>query len=245
LDLSWIDADGRYYLLEIDWEKSAMRIDFYTQVHKKQRKQMFALASYVGEANFSDSTILSTIEKDLTALLSELRNHTYHEETFIHPLLTKKFPRAAKVQHQEHDELKIILQELETNFSHLQWLTPQYVKSQEQGLEFYRSLNRFISAYLSHINDEEYTLQNLWEIAADPELRGMMTAFQIYDGVEKGKKWLAGNLPQMNSDERILMFKTTQLMAPEKIFNTMCELTAEIIGTEDWQAIQKKLGVAG
>lgn len=218
-----------------------MRIDFYTHVHKKQRKTLFALSAKVGEANFTNATVVTDIYNDLTAMTQELREHAYHEETFIHPLLKRKIPRSEKELRHEHKMLKKFLTDLETNYMHIQMLTPHYKKAQEQGLEFYRMLNRFIATYLTHINEEEYTMQNLWEIALDSELTGMMTAFQTYDSPEKGQQWLATHLPAMTLDEQELMFKTTQLLAPEHIFITMCQLTEKILGAEQWQHIAKQL----
>jgi len=218
-----------------------MRIDFYTQVHKKQRKMLFALTAKIGDANFEDSTIVTDIHNDLTLVTKELRQHAFHEETFVHPLLARKIPRSEKTLHEEHEMLKKYLDDLEINYNHLQTTLPHYKKLQEQGLEFYRMLNRFISTYFIHINEEEYTIQNLWEIAMDAELTGMMIAFQTYDGVEKGQKWLDTHLPTMSIDEQQLMFKTTQLLAPENIFVTMSQLAEQILGDEKWQLILKKL----
>jgi hemerythrin-like domain-containing protein len=218
-----------------------MRIDLYTHVHKKQRKGLFALSSKVGEANFTDSATVTDIYNDLILMTNELREHAFHEETFIHPLLERKIPRSERALHHEHVMLKKYLADLETNYRHLQMLTPHYKKSQEQGLEFYRLLNRFIATYLTHIDAEEYVIQNLWEIAVDAELTGIMIAFQTYDGTEKGQKWLATHLPMMNSDEQQLMFKTAQMLAPENIFITMCQLAENILGHEKWQQILKGL----
>jgi hypothetical protein len=218
-----------------------MRIDFYTQVHKKQRNMLFALAEKVGEANFEDPTLVTEIYNDLIVLTNELRQHAFNEETFVHPLLARKLPRSEKTFHDDHKMQKKELEDLETNYNHLQALLPHYEKSQEQGLEFYRMLNRFISAYFIHIDEEEYIMQNLWQVAMDAELTGMMIAFQTYDGIEKGQKWLSTHLPNMSIEEQGLLFKTTQLLAPENIFITMSQLAEPILGDEKWQSILKKL----
>src|SRR5690349_748058 len=119
-----------------------MRIDFYTQVHKKQRKMLFDLSTKTADADFSDLSIVTEINQDLMLVTKELRQHAFHEETFVHPLLSKKIPRSEKALHEEHEDLKKYLDDLETNCHHLHSLLPNHTKIQEQGLEFYRMLNR-------------------------------------------------------------------------------------------------------
>src|ERR1700736_3783289 len=99
-----------------------MRIDFYTQVHKKQRNALFTLSSKVGEANFTDSNIVIDIYNDLSAMIKELHSHAFHEETFIHPLLERKIPRSEKILHNDHEMLEKYLNDLDTNYLHLREL---------------------------------------------------------------------------------------------------------------------------
>lgn len=218
-----------------------MRIDLYTQPHKNQRKMLFALSTKVGDANFKDTAIVTEIHHDLMLLTNELRHHAFSEETFVHPLLAKKIPSAEKSFHEEHETLKKHLDHLETTYTHLQDLGPHYKKRENQGLEFYRMLNRFISTYFMHINEEEYVMQNLWEVSIESEVIGMMIAFQTYHSIDEGEKWLATHLPAMSIDEQQLMFKTTQLLASEEIFITMRQLSEKILGTKKWAPVLEKL----
>jgi hypothetical protein len=217
------------------------RTDFYTQVHKWQRANLFALSNKVSGADFTDSAALAAIHLDLKQMTNELRQHALNEETFVHPLLARKIPHAERTFEQEHTELKKYLTDLETSFIHLRDFTPSYEKSKEQGLEFYRTLNRFIATYLTHINEEEYVMQNLWEVATEPELKSVMIAFQTNDGEEKGHQWLETHLTGMNNDEQQLLFRTSQLIAPAHVFSKMCQLTEKILGIERWQQIAQQL----
>lgn len=218
-----------------------MRTDFYTFVHKRQRKILFDLSNEVCDADFTDVAVVSAIHLNLTQITNELRQHALNEETFVHPLLARKIPHAERLFEQEHKELKLHLSDLETNFSQLQDLTPHHKKSLEQGLEFYRNLNRFIADYLMHINEEEYLMQNLWEVAVEPELQSVMIAFQTNDSKENGHHWLETNLSAMSCDEQQLLFKTSQLIAPSQVFSTMCQLTEKIVGGERWREITGQL----
>lgn len=211
-----------------------MRIDFYTHVHKKQRNMLFAFSKKVSEMSFLDSAIVDDIYNDLMFITNDLRHHAFSEETFVHPLLIKKMPQIERSLYQEHKELKKYLQDLENNYMYLKELVPHYKKCEAHGLEFYRMFNRFISTYFMHINEEEYVMQNLWEVAMESELIGMMIAFQTYSGIENGEKWLSDHLPSMTVDEQQLLFKTTELLAPENVFMTMCQLGEKVLGAEKW-----------
>ena len=214
-----------------------MRIDLYTQPHKNQRKMLFSLSTKVGDTDFKDAAIITEIHHDLMLVTKELRQHAFNEETFAHPLLAKKIPCSEQSFREEHTMLKKQLDHLEATYTHLQDLGPHYKKRETQGLEFYRMLNRFISTYFMHINEEEYVMQNLWEVSMETEVMGMMIAFQTYHSVEEGEKWLSDYLPAMNLEEQQLMFQTTQLLAPEKTFITMCQLSEKILGIKKWEHV--------
>lgn len=218
-----------------------MRTDFYTHPHKWQRQVLFELAKKAGLADFTDSAVRSAIHQDLMLMTNELRQHAWNEETFVHPLLSRKIPHAKQDFEQEHVEVKQQLADLENCYDYLQVLAPHYERVQEQGLEFYRALNRFIAHYLTHINEEEYMMQNLWEVCTEPELKGIMIAFQTYDGREKDHNWLETHLTAMSQDEQQLLFKSTQLMVPDNIFTTMCQLTENILGVDRWKQIAAQL----
>lgn len=218
-----------------------MRTDFYTQPHKWQRQVLFELSKKVGVADFTDTAVRSAIQHDLTLMTTALRQHAWNEETFVHPLLSRKIPHAKHNFEQEHVEVKQHLAGLETSYDYLEQLSPHYEKLQQHGLEFYRALNRFIARYLTHINEEEYVMQNLWEVCSEPELKGIMIAFQTYDGQEKDHKWLERHLMAMSEDEQQLLFKSTQLMVPCNIFTKMCELTEKILGVDRWKQISIQL----
>ncbi len=214
-----------------------MRIDFYTHPHKKQRNELFALSSAVAAIDFTNTSNVAQVYTQLIAVIQELREHVFNEETFVHPLLAQKIPSSEKALHHEHSTLEKYLDDLTVQGAYLKTLKLDYPKCQQQGLEFYRSLNRFIAAYLTHINEEEYIMQNLWEVAADAELIGIMTAFQTYDGKEKGKNWLVNYFSTMSLDEQKMMIQTTELLVPASVFATLRQLAEQVVGAERWALV--------
>ncbi len=206
-----------------------MKTDFYTFPHKIQRHHLFSLSTFLGEANFSECSIFTKIENDLFAVIHEIKSHAAHEEMFVHPLLIRKLPRIARSLHHEHREFDQWFSDLEEQFAHLKSLGEHYPKCQVQGQALYRLLNGFIANYLIHMNEEEQTMHSLWELAAPPELMGMMTAFLTYANKEEAKRLLQDSLKQFSADEKALLFTTVKLMAPTNIYLTMQELLHETI----------------
>jgi len=201
-----------------------MRIDYYTQPHKEQRNALFALSSLIGKADFTDHSALEAIHHNVISVTKELREHALSEETFVHPLLEKKLPNMKKILHQEHDELETCLDHLEAMSSYLKTLSCNHTKIQAQGLEFYRLINRFIADYLNHINQEEYTMQNLWEIAQHEELLAMITAYKVSLDKKTGIEWLNAHFRGLSFTEQQLMLQTMQLLAPESAYKMTCQL---------------------
>lgn len=205
-----------------------MRVDYYTQPHKKQRNALFALASLIGDTDFANPASVQIVHHNVISVTKELRDHALSEETFVHPLLARKLPDTERMLHREHDELEKYLNNLDSTSHYLQTLTPHYLKHQEQGLEFYRMLNRFIAMYLRHIDEEEYTMQNLWEIAQHEELLAMITAYKVSLDQETGLEWLSTHYTPMSLDEQRLILQTIQLLAPESAYKTTCQLIEKI-----------------
>lgn len=206
-----------------------MKTDFYTFPHKIQRQHLFALSNLLGEANFNECNIFTSIENDLFAVIHEIKSHAFHEETFVHPLLIRKLPRLARSLHHDHTELDQWFIDLEVQFAHLKSLGEHYPKCQEQGQAFYRLFNGFIANYLLHMNEEEQTMHSLWELAAPPELVGMMMAFLTYAHKEEANDALQNSLKQFNATEKALLFNTVKLMAPADIYIAMQDAMMEEI----------------
>lgn len=214
-----------------------MRIDYYTQPHKKQRNALFALATLIGDTDFTDLSSVQTVHHNVISVTSELRDHALSEETFVHPLLTRKLPDRERVLHHEHDELEKYLNDLDSTSHYLQTLAPHYSKCKEQGLEFYRLVNRFIAMYLEHINEEEYIMQNLWEIARHEELLAMITAYKVSLDKETGIEWLNTHFINMSLNEQQLMLKTIQLLAPAAAYKITCQLIEKITSPDKCKLI--------
>lgn len=200
-----------------------MKTDFYTLPHKMQRQQMFEFSHFVAMSDFASFETLELIEKKLRSLVTELKEHAFHEETFIHPLLVRKLPRVEKQIRDEHHELTLCYTQLENQLDHLKNTLNHAGKVAEQGLAFYRSLNQFIAEYLIHTNKEEELSFALWELSLPQELEAMMLAFRTYAKFE-AQEAIAQALMQYNAQEQKHLFQTIELLAPSEVYQGFCEI---------------------
>lgn len=197
---------------------NGFRVDIYTAFHKELRQALFEFSMALAQADFKEKVKLGD---QLSTLIHELREHTRKENTYAHPVLAPKLPKEKaqlEAAHEEHEEDLVALERL--------WLTLcdeklANDKAPTIGLEFYRAFNRFISAYLMHLDDEEYLMQNAWELCRPSELFAIMVAFK---GMEEPEvlpqimKLVDANLSQ---DEKTDMYETIKLSHGENVLNVV------------------------
>lgn len=214
-----------------------MKIDLYTMPHIEQRAQISQLVILAGQTNYCDAQQYQTLVTEFNKLMENLTAHVYHEETFIHPFMSKRLSHIEKKLHNEHESIELELANLK---AYCEWLGHEslhHPKRAELGLELYRSLSRFVISYFKHINDEEYVMQALWQVSADCEILGIMLAFLTYADPNVAKTWLAKHLPDLSLDDRKLLFNNAKLMAPATIYNAMCNDYIDVLGGEEWSRI--------
>lgn len=196
---------------------NGFRVDIYTAFHKELRTKLFEFSIAFAQSDFQEKKILGN---HLSALIHELRGHTRKENTYAHPVLAPKLPKEKLELEAAHEEHEADLVALETL-----WLTfcneNRASVGKTIGLEFYRAFNRFIADYLMHLNDEEYLMQNAWELCRPAELFAIMVA---YKGMEEPDvlpeimKLVDANLSR---DEKTDMYEVIKLRHGENVLNTV------------------------
>jgi hypothetical protein len=156
------------------------RVDLYSEPHKGLRNQMFEVSILCAGTNFIDAASVKLLADRTNAMIAKLKKHSWHEDTYAHPILGAKIPSSRAKLEREHDEHNKELENLGALNAML--TTPMSDdKLQRVGLEFYRALNRFIAHYLHHLDEEEYGMQNLWELCEPAELFAIMFAFAAHE----------------------------------------------------------------
>ena len=149
------------------------RLDLYRNVHKGQRARIFALAGDIGQADPDDCAHLLSLAGALRDALAALREHAGHEETFIHPVLRDRAPAVAEALEREHHWIEDALADVEGRVQRLE--TAHRPADMD---ELYRAWCRMVSAYLTHLdNEERLAMPALWERCTDEEIIAIMRAF--------------------------------------------------------------------
>jgi hypothetical protein len=143
-----------------------MRFDLYSIMHKAQRKNLFDLSFKIGRADFSDASQVTALKDEVKAVIVRLQEHAHHEETFIHPLFQKIGAQGDSLE-KEHRDLEILFEGLEKCLD------------SENQTDLYVHFNRFLTAYLNHIDAEEIAQKDiLWKYYDDEALKEVMKEFK-------------------------------------------------------------------
>ncbi len=219
------------------------RTDLYTSIHKTHRYALYTMAIQAGKTDYAKKELVDKLYGLLSAFKEQLRIHIVSEETFIHPLLSRRVPGGAlelQAEHHEHfqrvDDLIKLLDEIKAR--------PEGFESlRELGLEFYKALNRFISEYLVHIDKEEERIQpTLWRLCTEEELIGVVSAFMgrmQNQTLEEAEQTLRIMIPAYDSDELEALFERAE-GAPEEAKNKLYELAGSMLSPEQLANVKKR-----
>jgi len=123
-----------------------------TVIHKFIRRELFDFAERLFRAEPQDCSAISQALEDVTALLLQ---HAAMEETRLHPMLADADRTLADHLLHDHHRLHDDLERLRAAAS---TLTANEVDCTERLLQLHLDWNRFLAAYLAHLDEEERSL---------------------------------------------------------------------------------------
>ena len=123
-----------------------------TVIHKFIRREMFDFAERLFRAEPDD---VGDVQAALSEVASLLRGHAEHEDAHLAPLLREVALELAERMARDHRRLE---DQLERLCAEAQELNSSASDCGEALLRFHLNWNRFLSAYLAHLDDEERTL---------------------------------------------------------------------------------------
>lgn len=129
-----------------------MRANALTVIHKFIRREMFDFSQQLFRAGPEDC---EAMVKALTSLAQMLEQHAAHEDERFQPLLRELDPTSAARLTQDHHALD---QQLHGLVAYARQLDPTASDCREALILLHLDWNRFLSAYLAHLDDEERTL---------------------------------------------------------------------------------------
>src|SRR5688500_5546600 len=127
----------------------AMPATALTVIHKHLRREMFDFSMRLFRAGVHDIDNIKLAFDELAALLHA---HAAQEEAKLEPLLKQRDPTAAATLLSDHHRLDGELDRLSATTRELDTDSPCYV---EALLQLHLDWNRYLSAYLAHLDAEE------------------------------------------------------------------------------------------
>lgn len=222
---------------------TAQRIDLYSLIHKVARKRLFDVSVLAGRTDLADPRSAAAFRSEFDALAAWLRAHAQHEERFIHPLLAARAPDDREALAREHHEGEADLERFERELEGLVRGDSDRDARRRRAVAFYRGLNRFVSSYLTHLDDEETrAMPRLWALYTDAELEGVMQAFTASRTAAEAMGDLASMLPVLAPSERVMVMAPMKSGLPEASFRAACEVAAGVLAPDEWAALERALG---
>ncbi len=217
------------------------KFNFYTTIHKAIRKEIFSLCVLAGQIDFYVPKESESFGEKLDALFLLLREHSKHEETFIHPLLLEKNGVEFELVNKEHRELEDALATLEQLFTHLK-AQENKTSCFELAQNFYLELCQFASHYLVHLYFEETQLmQTLTDNYELSELDAAMESFKKAQSLDEALASFTLIFASINPDESLCMLTTIQQSFPPELFNKVYQLAKSTMSKENWRKIETQI----
>jgi hypothetical protein len=129
-----------------------MRSNAITVIHKFLRREMFDFAEQLFRAGPDDC---AAIRSALQTLVDALHVHATQEDARFEPVLRAIDPALADRMSADHRRLE---DHLQTVVDRATGLDPRAADCSTSLLSLHLDWNRFLSAYLAHLDDEERTL---------------------------------------------------------------------------------------
>lgn len=216
----------------------AQRIDLFTNVHKGLRKAMFDLSYLAGRTNYNDSEQLDELKSCFAEVFSFLHEHGQNEDKHMLPLLETKVPGGSQHDMEDHVEIEKKITALTEEMSRL-FSVPQGDERSLAGRSFYLSLNRFISEYLLHMEEEEtVTTDMFYNNFTDEELSVIVPkiiASTPPDVILMNMKYM---IPSMNEDERAELLGKVKGKAPEQFVKAILNVAKAALDEDEYARLE-------
>jgi len=219
--------------------KTQERVEVFINVHKGLRQALFGLGLKLGKTDWEDRTEVSQVETDFKKLLHFLREHASNEDNVNFPFLESRSPGAARNERDEHQRLEGVLNQLESDFKHLQETGDNRLKN---GYLFYRAYNRFLSTYLAHMDREEgFITEAIYELFTDEEIeKDFQKIIKRTSPADMGMM-LGFMIPGMNPPERFKFLSKLRKTAPAEVFIKIKGLAQSGLPETGWKKLSEKL----
>jgi hypothetical protein len=209
---------------------AASRHDFFTVIHKGQRKELFAATILAGTIDWEDDNAADEFVALWSKLTSMLAAHAAHEHKHFFPLLDQHAPAIVAQVESAHDDLEHELTTLTEAIA-----AAASTRSREQGLTVYRRVSAFVANYLLHILDEEtIVMPAIWEHCSDAEISAARRAFQADQSPAGAVRSRRAILNAITQAELVTAALAVQRGSTEEVFNAFMTDARELLEPPRW-----------
>jgi hypothetical protein len=206
------------------------RHDFFTVIHKGQRKELFAATVLAGTINWEDAAAANDFVAMWSKLTSMLEAHAAHEHKHFFPLLDQHAPEIVAQVEAAHEDLEHELITLTDVIA-----AAAGKRSREHGLAVYRQVSAFVANYLLHILDEEtIVMPAIWQHCSDVEINAARLAFQADQspaGVVRSRRAI---LTAITQAELVTTALGVQRGSTEEVFKAFMTDARQLLEPPEW-----------
>ncbi|MBN8823235.1 MULTISPECIES: hemerythrin domain-containing protein [unclassified Spirosoma] len=213
------------------------RPDTFRKVHKALRKTLFDTTYLAGRTDFTIDHELEALKTQVNELVHFLHMHAHKEETYSFPLIEAKCPGASAHDQAEHEKIDQLIADLEHRLATTQ-ASPLAVRP-GLGYDFYLALNRFVSVYLMHMDEEETdTTAQTYALCTDEEIQGVTQ--KIIASMSPADAGLSYRymIPALHSGERTAFFKEVQATAPPFVLQNLLSVASTTLSAHEFQQLE-------
>jgi Hemerythrin HHE cation binding domain/FAD linked oxidases, C-terminal domain len=216
---------------------AAPRHDFFTVIHKGQRKELFAATVLAGTTNWEDAAAANDFVAMWSKLTAMLEAHAAHEHKHFFPLLDHYAPEIVARVEAAHEDLE---QELITLTDVIAVAAGK--RSREHGLGVYRRISAFVANYLLHILDEEtIVMPAIWQHCTDVEINAARLAFQANQspaGVVRSRRAI---LTAITHAELITITLGVRRGSTNEEFNAFMTDARQLLAPSEWNSLNESV----
>jgi Hemerythrin HHE cation binding domain len=213
------------------------RHDFFTLIHKGQRRELFAATVLAGTTNWEDASSASDFVSVWSKLCSMLEAHAAHEHIHLFTLLAQHAPETFVQVEAAHDDLELELVALTDTIARAAGeRTPAH------GLAVYRELTAFVAHYMLHILDEEtLVMPAIWRHCTDSEINAArlnLQADQSAAGITRSRRAI---LPAVTDAERTTMAVAAHRGSTDEAFTAFMSDARQVLEPAAWDRLQQSV----
>ncbi len=217
--------------------------DFYRDIHKGIRAELFAVTHAAGTVDPGSSEAIAAVATRWRNLSGMLVTHADHEEVYVQPVIEEHAPRLAGEIISAHRELEARAAGLEVLADHAVDACPADARLVTHRL--YLGLAGFASAYMVHQEFEELEVMPALSaavgvdelIAIDMAIVSQLTPDEMVYSASL-------MLPAMNIEDRVELVGGMKEGMPPEMFAGVWGLVEGVLAPEDFRQLGARLGIS-